>query len=477
MLKTTLYFGILLFAWNCSDDNSVGKTDHTRNNNGGVLIINNDSGQDLATDQSQSDMGRRDTSGGAFCGDGIVQANEVCDGENCSADCQGVIEGLCGNGTLDAAENCDDGNVNEDDYCSADCQTITGVCGDNIKQNNETCDDGNTKNDDYCKDDCSAHTGECGDNIQQANEACDDGNQNPDDYCQADCKAIIGVCGDGQTQINEVCDDGNLVDNDYCKDDCLSVTGSCGDGTQQANEACDDGNQANSDYCNDTCSTITGSCGDGILQGNETCDDQVTKNCSSTHDGGAGVCVPQNTCSVGYILDQNGACITNNTTGLTTPCSNGSGFAIFKIHYDSGSSSARVDVWDASCTYSFVSNSACNVREVCRGFCDVPRTGGGNPIFNTSNYWRTRFNVNGLNFANATLWVQARGTRGSTRFRAWSPLYGEVISDLVNGFSYDWYSVDWSNYLHPNDQPSLTAIQIYGHNSNLAVQGVELCVE
>ncbi len=501
MLKSLPLFLGLVFLGACSDDTSLDRQDNTRENNGGIIIttdtgvdtsnndtlIDSDCGNAIVDEGEDCDDGNvesgdycaadcREITGS--CGDAIVQANEVCDGDECTADCQSLRTTDCGNGQLDAGEICDDGNLAADDYCAVDCSEVTGACGDNMLQANEICDDGNQVDADYCNNDCSSVTGSCADGIKQDNEICDDGNVNDDDYCKNDCSEITGTCGDGAIQNNEVCDDGNQSEDDYCKADCSLVTGECGDGTIQMNEACDDGNTTDGDYCDAICGSVTGSCGDGVVQSNESCDDQATADCANTHDGGDGTCVATTACSAGYMLNSSGVCISTNTTGLSTPCSQaGGGYTMFKIHYDNGSTSARVDVWDANCNYSFASNSACNVREVCRGFCDVPTTGGGNPIFNTSNYWRARYNATGFNFTNATLWVQARGTQGSTRFRAWSPLYGDVMSGLVNGSSYDWYSVDWSNHLSPLDQPSLTAIQIYGINGPIAVQSVELCVQ
>ncbi len=63
------------------------------------------------------------------CGDGILNAGEVCDDGNladrdgCSADCQS--NETCGNGTIDRAtgESCDDGNHIDHDGCSSTCQT------------------------------------------------------------------------------------------------------------------------------------------------------------------------------------------------------------------------------------------------------------------------------------------------------------------------------------------------------------------
>ncbi len=255
----------------------------------------------------------------------------------------------------------------------------------------------------------------------------------------------------------------------------------CGDGSTTGTEACDDGNEVDGDYCSADCSAITGSCGDGVVQTNEGCDDQATVDCATTHDGGDGACVPTNTCSAGYQLDAGGSCVSTNTTGLPTPCSNGSGQTLFRFHYDSGSTSARIDVWDASCSYSFA-NQACNVREVYPGFGDVSRTSQGFPVCTSTEYIRARFSVAGIPFSTATLYVKARSyaTSSSTTIRAWSPLYGDQFSALVdNDFVYDWYAIDWSNNLSPSDDPNLTAIQLYAYqgSNRLAVEAVELCLE
>ena len=95
---------------------------------------------------------------------------------------------------------------------------------------------------------------------------------------------------------------------------------------------------------------------------------------------------------------------------------------------------------------------------------------------------RVRFNVNGLNFNTATLWIKARSfaTGASTYFDVWSPLYGEREGGPVdNDFVYDWTSIDWTGMLFPSDQPSLTAIQLYGGrgSGSLAVEAVEMCVQ
>ncbi|MFT3769306.1 MAG: DVUA0089 family protein [Minicystis sp.] len=56
----------------------------------------------------------------AFCGNGIVEGSEQCDGSaNCQADCNFIP--VCGDGIKQAAEQCDDGNTVSGDGCSATC--------------------------------------------------------------------------------------------------------------------------------------------------------------------------------------------------------------------------------------------------------------------------------------------------------------------------------------------------------------------
>ncbi len=204
-----------------------------------------------------------------------------------------VYVSVCGNGKIEADEVCDDGaNNGTYGHCKSDCSGIGERCGDGIVNGNEVCDDGNTSDGDYCSKDCSKITGRCGDGKLQQNEVCDDGNTSADDYCSMDCSKITGRCGDGKKQINEACDDGNTVDGDYCSKDCLKITGNCGDGEKQINEACDDGaNNGNYGYCKSDCSGIGEHCGDGIKNGPEACDDGNTvdgdycsKDCSQSFE-------------------------------------------------------------------------------------------------------------------------------------------------------------------------------------------------
>lgn len=67
---------------------------------------------------------------GSFCGDGVLDAGEMCDdgnmvdGDGCSAMC--MVESFCGDGVLDPGEQCDDGNNINGDGCSAMCANEAG---------------------------------------------------------------------------------------------------------------------------------------------------------------------------------------------------------------------------------------------------------------------------------------------------------------------------------------------------------------
>ena len=259
-----------------------------------------------------------------------------------------------------------------------------------------------------------------------------------------------------------------------------TLAAQCGNTQQEPGEVCDDGNTADGDYCSGDCQSVTGRCGDGTRQSNETCDDGVTVSCATDHDGGDGACVPPGSCSPGYVPGSGGACVAN-TTGLTVPCKQGPGWTVFRFHYSGSSKSPQIDVWDASCSYSYASGSACNVYAVYPGFGSVSYTSQGYPILTTTQYLRARFSVAGLKFTKAAVYIQARSyaTASSTWYRVWSPLYGSKINGPVdNDWVYDWYGLDWTGYLTPTDKPSLTAIQIYADKGSgkLAVAAVELCV-
>ncbi|WP_437938015.1 lamin tail domain-containing protein [Sorangium sp. So ce341] len=98
------------------------------------------------------------------CGDGVVDAGEVCDdgntaeGDGCSPTChpEGAPQPRCGDGALDAGEACDDGNTDGGDGCSSACEIeVPPRCGDGVVDPGEQCDDGNVAAGDGCEIDCT----------------------------------------------------------------------------------------------------------------------------------------------------------------------------------------------------------------------------------------------------------------------------------------------------------------------------------
>ncbi len=158
----------------------------------------------------------------ARCGDGIVHVGvELCD-EGLSADGgssgdatggnDGSLDGghctahcgpfTCGDGVVQAPEVCDDANVDNTDACLASC--LVARCGDGfVRAGVEACDDGDALDTNDCTTSCAL--ARCGDGITwKGHEECDDGNVNDVDGCDNHCK--LPVCGDGKVAGSEACD-------------------------------------------------------------------------------------------------------------------------------------------------------------------------------------------------------------------------------------------------------------------------------
>lgn len=212
----------------------------------------------------------------------------------------------CGDGLIQAGEVCDDGNSDPGDGCSADCKTVeqdfacptpgipcvtTVVCGDGLVSGQETCDDGDTDPDDGCGNTCLVESGwqcqqpgtpcvaaACGDGLIAGAEDCEDGDMPPasGDGCSLTCQREPGyvcaapgqpcqltVCNDGVKEGDEPCDDGNDDIGDGCnpfcevEPDCSmgACVSACGDGLilPADLEDCDDGNTSDGDGCSSTC--------------------------------------------------------------------------------------------------------------------------------------------------------------------------------------------------------------------------------
>ncbi len=87
----------------------------------------------------------------------------------------------CGDGEIQAGEVCDDGNQDNNDACTNACQPA--ICGDGVVWVGvETCDDANQSNTDGCLNSCELAS--CGDGfIEEGKEDCDDQNEEAGDGC------------------------------------------------------------------------------------------------------------------------------------------------------------------------------------------------------------------------------------------------------------------------------------------------------
>lgn len=212
----------------------------------------------------------------SYCGDGIIDPGEECDGNDgarrCDASCHWIAE--CGNDYLDPGEVCDgnDGSRRcDDDLCIwiEECQNAYLDPG-------EVCDDGDWDNRDECNNDCEWTF--CGDNYRNNRpnnhdgfrEECDDG-PSGSPYCTTSCTYAAAVCGDGYLQQGEECDDGNTNAGDNCSPTCEIE---CGNGAIDPGETCDDGNTWNGDGCDEFCQLepVGEDCGNGVVEGDEQCD-------------------------------------------------------------------------------------------------------------------------------------------------------------------------------------------------------------
>ncbi|HEV8324180.1 MAG TPA: hypothetical protein VG389_21355 [Myxococcota bacterium] len=190
-----------------------------------------------------------------FCGDGVRDPGESCDGkdlggESCAtlglaggplgcsigecvfdtSSCTGG--GGCGDGICNGGETCS--------TCAADCGTC---CGNGICSGTETCS--------TCPSDCGAC---CGNGVCGGGETCSS--------CPGDCGACGPVCGDFSCSGGETCTS--------CPTDCGSC---CGNGVCTGGETCS--------TCPSDCGSCAPFCGDFTCNGTETC---------STCPGDCGTC-------------------------------------------------------------------------------------------------------------------------------------------------------------------------------------------
>ena len=306
-----------------------------------------DDGENSYIDENNSDSDTSDDL--KYCGDNIINDDEVCDGgtKNCTS-----ISSEYTGGTANCRNDCSGWDVST---CEG---TAAPFCGDNIINNNEIC-DGGTKacvsiSQDYssgtaiCKSDCSgwnvSNCKYCGNGSVDSGEICDGGTKSctsiSSDYvsgtanCRNDCSGwdvskcdgtVAPFCGDNIVNNGEICDGGTKacvsISQDYssgtaiCKSDCsgwnVSNCKYCGNGSVDSGEICDGGTKSctsiSSDYvsgtanCRNDCSgwdvskcdgTVAPFCGDNIVNNGEICDGG-NKNCtliSSEYKSGTATC-------------------------------------------------------------------------------------------------------------------------------------------------------------------------------------------
>jgi cysteine-rich repeat protein len=139
-----------------------------------------------------------------MCGNGAIEAGEDCDPS--TPICNPLYGGSCG-------------------YCSSSCHLITrqgAYCGDGVRNGPEQCDgldlggqscttlgQGFTQGSLSCTGSCTFNTAscsafttppqgtieDCGNGIQEGSEQCDDGNGDNGDACTSQCR--VAYCGDG----------------------------------------------------------------------------------------------------------------------------------------------------------------------------------------------------------------------------------------------------------------------------------------
>ncbi|MBF0105465.1 MAG: VCBS repeat-containing protein [Deltaproteobacteria bacterium] len=237
----------------------------------------------------------------AYCGDGIKNASEECDGtsgidtaknQTCSASCTIVQGPYCGDKVKNGTEQCDSTSgidTAKNQTCAASCMIIQGpYCGDKIKNGSEQCDSTSgidqAKNQ-TCSASCTIVQGPyCGDKIKNGQEQCD-GTSGIDtaknQTCSASCTIIQGpYCGDKIKNGQEQCDSTSGIDttkNQTCSASCMIIQGPyCGDKIKNGSEQCDGKSgidKTKYQTCSASCTIVQAPyCGDKVKNGSEQCD-------------------------------------------------------------------------------------------------------------------------------------------------------------------------------------------------------------
>ena len=271
----------------CGPSSSIGNTNDNDNGNG--------------NDNANANNNTNTNTSNPYCGDGVHDSFEECDGVDlggatcaaegytggnlyCNLDCTLDVSGCtsCGDSVADGSdpvapdyEACDATDLRGEDCqsqgfvwgdlaCLSSCNLDTSgchnnppVCGNDVIENQEIC-DGVDLGGETC---VSLGMGFTGGVL-----ACNSG-------CMFNTTGCI-TCGDGVVGPGEACDDGNTVDDLTCSADC---TMACGPGFAQCNgdtstHCAWDGSGVFTEYCDpimgSTCNVSTGRC-DGACSQNQ----------------------------------------------------------------------------------------------------------------------------------------------------------------------------------------------------------------
>lgn len=163
--------------------------------------------------------------------------------------------------------------------------------------------------------------------------------------------------------------------------------------------------------------------------------------------------------------------------GITdTPCSAGDGYALWRLAWPPNAAGyATVEAWDNGCAYS-LADQACRLSGEPHDYADF---GPGIELDSSTDFFRVRFSVQGLSFSSATLYISAHADGGGIPNGVLeSPLHGSTtLVPMVPISQHQDYAVDWTSFLSPLDEPSLTAVTLTSMPVGLAVSKMELCVE
>lgn len=340
-----------------------------------------------------------------FCGDGTIAGGEACD---CSV---GVPAGLPSGGTTCAVPN----GVyfaNPNKTCSWDCSGPSSYCGDGIIDSGEQCDgDIDTWEGQLCRtgtdkglpcttsNDCGGG-GVCGGNAWS--NACANTNvclagTNEGLACTSDANCPGSTCSlfTVQTTRTRTCEDngaaGDLCtwsDGTFQNVEC-KAPGTCGDGILDAGEQCDDGNDDDSDGCTSLCTNNV--CGDGfIYAGVEQCDegDDNGLQCSASYGSTCTYC--STSCT---LLSSSGAFCGDGVQNGNEFCDAGDLQYVYYAQYEQGKAGGVIGgACDSSDEGEYTSEGICSRTGVCNGGQLIVQGQFGNPDYYVSANGQTCLN-------------------------------------------------------------------------------------